>query len=142
MVFVLDSNLLALTFLCTVAMQLLFFAIAWTFKFDKVTDVSRCVPENCPRCNVLYRLLTFACFHWSQIAGSMNFVLIAWLTFFINGNYYTRQIVVFVMVNVWGFRLGLFLLYRVLQRGKDDRFNEMREDFLKFLGFWIFQMIW
>lgn len=39
MVFVLDSNLLALTLLCTVAMQLLFFTIAWTFKFDKVTDV-------------------------------------------------------------------------------------------------------
>jgi steroid 5-alpha reductase family enzyme len=72
----------------------------------------------------------------------MNFVLIAWLTFFINGNYYTRQIVVFVMVNVWGFRLGIFLLYRVLQRGKDDRFNEMREDFFKFLGFWVFQMFW
>lgn len=72
----------------------------------------------------------------------MNFVLIAWLTFFVNGHSYTRQIVVLVMVTVWAFRLGGFLLARVLQRGKDDRFNEMRGHFFRFLGFWIFQMLW
>lgn len=114
MVFVLDSNLLALTLLVTIGMQLTFFAIAWTFKFDKVTD----------------------------IAGSMNFVLIAWLTFLVHGTFYARQIVVVIMVTVWGGRLGLFLLYRVLVRGKDERFDEIRESFGKFLGFWIYQMLW
>jgi hypothetical protein len=35
-----------------------------------------------------------------------------------------------------------FLLIRVLKTGEDKRFDEMRDNFWKFLGFWIFQMIW
>lgn len=38
--------------------------------------------------------------------------------------------------------LALFLLYRVLRRGKDDRFDAVRENFFPFLAFWIFQMVW
>lgn len=37
-VYVLDNYYLAIIFLITVAYQLIFFAIAFTFKFDKVTD--------------------------------------------------------------------------------------------------------
>lgn len=33
-------------------------------------------------------------------------------------------------------------MYRVLVRGKDERFDQMRERCLAFLGFWIFQMVW
>lgn len=110
----LDSNMLALTLLVSIGMQGLFFSIAYTCSFDKVTD----------------------------IAGSMNFVLIAWLTFWIGGHYHTRQIVVLCLVTVWGVRLGSFLLYRVLMRGKDDRFDEMRSKFWSFAGFWTYQMLW
>jgi len=111
---ILDTNYLALTILVTVGMQLFFFFIAFTLKIDKVTDIS----------------------------GTMNFVLLAWLTFWLNDTLYTRQIVGFVLLNVWAFRLGIFLLWRVLKRGKDERFDEMREHFFAFLGFWIFQMVW
>jgi FtsH-binding integral membrane protein len=41
MVFVLDENLLALTFLITVGMQSTCAFIAYTFEFDKLTDISR-----------------------------------------------------------------------------------------------------
>jgi steroid 5-alpha reductase family enzyme len=51
----------------------------------------------------------------------------AWLCYWVNGTGYDRQIVILSMVTIWGFRLGLFLLYRVLQRGKDERFDEIRE---------------
>jgi steroid 5-alpha reductase family enzyme len=43
---------------------------------------------------------------------------------------------------VWGFRLSAFLLFRILKTGKDDRFDDKRDKFFPFLGFWIFQMIW
>lgn len=33
-----------------------------------------------------------------------------------------------------------WLLYRVIKMGKDDRFDETRENFFKFLAFWIFQV--
>ncbi len=66
----------------------------------------------------------------TDIAGSMNFVLLAWLTFLLSSTYYTRQIVILAMVTVWGMRLGLFLLIRVIKRGKDERFDEMREKYV------------
>lgn len=34
-----------------------------------------------------------------------------------------------------------FLLYRVIKLGKDDRFDDMRDSFFKFLAFWIFQVL-
>jgi hypothetical protein len=37
-VHVLDSHYLGITLLVTVGYQLLGFAIAWTFQFDKITD--------------------------------------------------------------------------------------------------------
>jgi len=114
MLMLLDSNFLLITFLVTVGMQLFFFAIAWTFRFDKVTDIS----------------------------GTMNFVLLSWLTFLSGETYYTRQIVSLILVNVWGVRLGFFLLSRVIKRGKDERFDKMREVCCSFFAFWVFQMIW
>lgn len=42
----------------------------------------------------------------------------------------------------WGLRLSLFLLFRVLKTGKDDRFDDKRDKFFPFLGFWVFQMLW
>ena len=42
----------------------------------------------------------------------------------------------------WGARLSGFLLFRIIKTGKDDRFDEMRDKFFSFLGFWVFQMIW
>lgn len=35
-----------------------------------------------------------------------------------------------------------FLLFRILKTGKDDRFDDKRDKFLPFLGFWVFQMVW
>jgi steroid 5-alpha reductase family enzyme len=114
MIKVLDANYVGISILVTVGMQLSFFFVAYTCQFDKVTD----------------------------LAGSANFVLLALLTFFLSQTQYTRQIVITSFVCIWGARLGSYLLYRVLKRGKDDRFDEMREKFWSFLGFWIFQILW
>jgi steroid 5-alpha reductase family enzyme len=114
MIRVLDANYVGISVLVTVGMQLSFFFVAYTCQFDKVTD----------------------------LAGSANFVLLALLTFCLSQTYYTRQIVITVFVCVWGVRLGGYLLYRVIKRGKDDRFDEMRAKFWSFLGFWIFQIFW
>lgn len=111
---VIDSNLLSLTIIVTVGMQLSFFAIAYWFRFDKVTD----------------------------LAGSSNFIVLAWLTYLVRGTYFSRQTIVTILVTVWGLRLGSFLVYRVLSRGKDDRFDTFRDNFCMFLGFWVMQIIW
>jgi steroid 5-alpha reductase family enzyme len=53
-----------------------------------------------------------------------------------------RQVVASVFLMVWALRLSGFLFYRILRTGKDDRFDDKRDRFFPFLGFWVFQMLW
>ncbi|RWR74988.1 FKBP-type peptidyl-prolyl cis-trans isomerase 5 isoform 1 [Cinnamomum micranthum f. kanehirae] len=111
---VLDSYYLAITAIVTLGYQFLFFVITALFKFDKVTD----------------------------FAGSTNFILLAVLTLILKGSWHFRQVVLTLLVVIWGLRLGLFLLMRILQWGEDRRFDEMRNNLGKLAVFWTFQAVW
>ncbi|KAG4432092.1 hypothetical protein IFR05_012421 [Cadophora sp. M221] len=113
-VHVLDDYYLAITLLITVGYQLFFFAIAFSLKFDKLTD----------------------------FAGGTNFVVLAIITLAFSGHHHARQIITSLFIMIWGARLSAFLLFRIIKTGKDDRFDDKRDHFFKFLGFWIFQMFW
>jgi len=116
-VHILDDYYLTLTLLITLAYQLLFFSIAFYFKFDKLTD----------------------------FAGGTNFVLLAIITLTLGssgGAPPTRQLVASLFLMIWAARLAGFLFFRVLKTGKDDRFDDKRDKFFPFLGFWVFQMVW
>ncbi len=78
----------------------------------------------------------------TDFAGCTNFLVLALLVFILNSTYFTRQKVLTAFTVLWALRLGSYLLIRVIIRGKDERFDEMRDNFLEFLGFWIFQMVW
>lgn len=60
----------------------------------------------------------------------------------ITDNIRPRNIVASLFVISWGIRLSGFLLFRILKTGKDDRFDDMRDHFFSFLGFWVLQMLW
>lgn len=47
-----------------------------------------------------------------------------------------------LLVVIWGLRLGLFLLMRILQWGEDRRFDNMRGNLGRLAVFWIFQAVW
>ncbi|KAK5713678.1 hypothetical protein LTR15_011378 [Elasticomyces elasticus] len=113
-VHVLDNYYLAITLLVTVAYQLIGFSIAFTFKFDKLTD----------------------------FMGGTNFVWLAILTLAMSGTTEARNIVVSLFIMLWAARLSGFLFFRILKTGKDDRFDDKRDKFFPFLGFWVFQMLW
>jgi steroid 5-alpha reductase family enzyme len=72
----------------------------------------------------------------------MNFILLAVMTLCAQGTYYQRQIAITAMVCIARLELAAYLLYRVLKRGKDARFDEMRSNFWAFAGFWVFQGLW
>ncbi|KAL8842529.1 MAG: hypothetical protein Q9170_000483 [Blastenia crenularia] len=110
----LDDYYLAITLLITIGYQLFFFSIAFSLKFDKLTD----------------------------FAGGTNFVWLAIITFALSGHHHARQIVCSIFIMLWGARLSGFLLFRIIKTGKDDRFDDKRDKFFSFLGFWVFQMIW
>jgi len=110
-----DSWHLVSTLLVTIGLQITCFLISYALQFDKITD----------------------------LAGTANFVLLAWLGWSsTEGTPTTRQTVAIALVTTWGVRLGGFLLKRVLHRGHDARFDEMRQHFARFLGFWVFQIFW
>jgi len=110
----LDRFYLSLTLLVTIAYQLLGFKIAWTFQFDKITDLT----------------------------GGTNFLFLALLTLLMGQSYHARNIITSILVMVWAIRIAAFLFYRVLKAGSDSRFDSIRSHFFKFLGFWIAQILW
>lgn len=57
-------------------------------------------------------------------------------------DYFARQIVLCSLQMLWAIRLGLYLTTRVLARGKDDRFDEIRNVWWKWAFFWATQVTW
>lgn len=99
----------------TVVFQLSCFLVAYTCKFDKITD----------------------------LAGCANFIVIAIGTLLLAPQPLGyRSIVLTALVCASRFQLGSYLFYRVLKRGRDSRFDEVRENFALFLFFWVWQILW
>ncbi|GBB93834.1 hypothetical protein RclHR1_02240006 [Rhizophagus clarus] len=110
----LDDYYLAITAIVTIGYQLIFFSISYGFQIDSVTD----------------------------FGGGSNVAILAILTFILCQTWHVRQIVATAFAVIWGARLGLFCLYRMLKSGKDSRFDKIRENFVSLLVFYIIQMIW
>lgn len=53
-----------------------------------------------------------------------------------------RSILVAALVTIWAVRLGAFLFSRIRKAGKDDRFDEIKPDFFRFLNTWMVQALW
>lgn len=108
------SPYLVLSALLSVGYQLVFFAITATFRFDRLTD----------------------------FAGGTGFVVNALVTLVVSAGYYPRQVVLSALQIVWGLRLALFLLFRILKWGEDKRFDGTRNKFSKLAVFWSLQAFW
>jgi len=108
-----DVANLGLSALVTVALQAGCFLVAYTCQFDLLTD----------------------------LAGSMNFVLLAGLTLGLGGAT-PRGIAISALVIASRLELGGFLLFRVCSRGGDARFDAIRTSCVSFAVFWTFQAVW
>ena len=53
-----------------------------------------------------------------------------------------RSILLLIVVVIWAARLGTFLFRRVHKAGKDDRFDELKPSFFRFLNVWTLQGLW
>ena len=53
-----------------------------------------------------------------------------------------RQILITVLVTLYGIRLAGYLLLRVIKTGRDKRFDGIRENPIKFLIFFLIQVVW
>jgi steroid 5-alpha reductase family enzyme len=113
MFFSFDHYNILSTLMISFAIQAIFFIFAAWFKTDKVTDFSY----------------------------SLTFIILTLIAFLQNGAFAPLQTVVAMAVLIWAFRLGMYLFIRILNIGKDTRFDDKRGDPLKFLGFWVLQAV-
>lgn len=101
---------LVTTFLVSVGINIAMFIPAFIYKTDKLTDISYAI----------------------------TFVVVA-LYGLTTNNITAPSIVLAAMIAVWAYRLGNYLLMRIRRTGKDARFDDKRDSFVKFGGFWLLQ---
>lgn len=53
-----------------------------------------------------------------------------------------RQLIASALILIWTLRLGIFLLIRVHNLGKDSRFDKIKNIFVEFLFLWTIQGLW
>ena len=97
----------------SVLVNAIFFAFAAFLRTDKVTDLSY----------------------------SLSFIAVAVVLLINGGSYSVQQVVVTVMICIWGVRLGSYLFARVLKTGVDHRFDGIRDNLFRFARFWILQAL-
>ena len=96
----------------SVAINALMFIVAFLKKTDKLTDLS-------------YSLTFIAITIFSILTNNLSVV----------------KLTAAAIVLLWAFRLGSYLLYRIKIMGRDKRFDDKRNSFVRFGGFWALQAI-
>jgi steroid 5-alpha reductase family enzyme len=104
-----DYNILYYLF-ASLIFQIVMFIPAFIFKTDKLTDMSY----------------------------SLTFIFLALFAFFTN-TFSIPKLILLIIISIWAIRLGSYLFIRINKIGKDARFDNMRDRFFKFSGFWLLQ---
>lgn len=77
-----------------------------------------------------------------DLTGSFTYITVTVVALVLSGDLDLRTGIVGAMVLVWALRLGTFLFRRVRKSGGDDRFDQIKVDFLRFLMTWTLQGLW
>ncbi|MFZ5880945.1 MAG: DUF1295 domain-containing protein [Chloroflexota bacterium] len=77
-----------------------------------------------------------------DLTGSLTYISIVLIAVFSSANLDGRSILLAVLVILWALRLGSFLFGRIQKAGKDDRFDELKPSFIRFLNVWTIQGLW
>ncbi len=77
-----------------------------------------------------------------DLTGGATYILVAVLAASLSTPVDARSALLVGLVVVWAGRLSTFLFRRVRRAGKDDRFDELKTSFLRFLNVWTIQGLW
>lgn len=77
-----------------------------------------------------------------DLTGALTYISITVFLVLASPGVDARGLVLAVMVVLWAVRLGSFLFLRISKHGKDDRFDELKPDFARFLNTWTIQGLW
>ena len=76
-----------------------------------------------------------------DLTGSLTYIIVT-LTAVLLSPTDRRSLLLLAVVTIWAGRLGTFLFHRVLEKGKDARFDELKPSFFRFLSTWTLQGLW
>lgn len=77
-----------------------------------------------------------------DLTGSATYILVTLGVLVLSGGRDARRVLLAALVLVWAVRLGTFLFGRVSRAGADDRFDEIKGSFPRFLAVWTIQGLW
>ncbi len=77
-----------------------------------------------------------------DITGSITYILVVTLALVFSTGIDARRMLLWTLVVVWAVRLGSFLFRRIQKAGRDDRFDEIKPSFIRFLNAWTIQGLW
>jgi len=77
-----------------------------------------------------------------DLTGSLTYISIVLFALLLSDPMDNRSILLTALVVIWATRLGSFLFNRIHKAGKDDRFDKIKPNFLRFLNIWTIQALW
>lgn len=77
-----------------------------------------------------------------DLTGSLTYLAIVTLGLVFSPGLDGRSLLLWALVVVWAIRLGSFLFRRIQKAGRDDRFDEIKPSFVRFLNAWTIQGLW
>lgn len=77
-----------------------------------------------------------------DLTGSITYVTVTAALLALAPERDTRAVLLTVLVAVWALRLGTFLFRRIRRAGSDDRFDDIKPSFPRFLLVWTVQGLW
>jgi steroid 5-alpha reductase family enzyme len=77
-----------------------------------------------------------------DLTGSITYISVTAIAVIFGTAADGRSILLAALVIIWAIRLGMFLFRRIQKAGKDDRFDEIKPSFIRFLNVWTIQGLW
>ncbi|MBK9234327.1 MAG: DUF1295 domain-containing protein [Anaerolineae bacterium] len=77
-----------------------------------------------------------------DLTGSITYISVISIAITFSAGADARSLLLSALVVIWAIRLGSFLFGRIKKAGKDDRFDELKPSFIRFLNVWTIQGLW
>lgn len=134
--------------LVTIIATLIGAAMAWAGSDGSVMHGTWAVFAICAAWAFLLNWLVFipsAIFkteHYFDLTGALTYITTIALALYLSPEGDMRVMIAAAFVFIWAARLGFFLFMRIKKDGKDSRFDERKNDPLRFLITWTVQALW
>lgn len=77
-----------------------------------------------------------------DLTGSLTYITVMVLAVALSPGADSRSVLLLALVIIWAARLGSFLFRRIQRSGRDERFDEIKPSFIRFLNTWTLQGLW